>query len=148
MGSGWGRGVRAVGGWAFGAGVVAGHVGCSRAGACLRALPALPALLCNGMPAIGGHTRNPHPEPPPAAPQPACVPGFPQEQLHKQRGDVDLVDTPWVASKEDLPSGQYTWEPPAGPKGEPSDELRHRKAGRGERFVREDGASVTRKLTD
>ncbi|KXZ54073.1 hypothetical protein GPECTOR_5g18 [Gonium pectorale] len=49
-----------------------------------------------------------------------------QEQLHKQRGDMDMVEHPWVASKEELPQELYSWEP-SGTPNEPTDVLRYRK---------------------
>ncbi|KAL6762051.1 hypothetical protein V8C86DRAFT_2524303 [Haematococcus lacustris] len=36
-----------------------------------------------------------------------------QEKLHKLRNDFNMVETPWVASKGQLPQAQFSWEPPA-----------------------------------
>ncbi|GFR46751.1 hypothetical protein Agub_g8376, partial [Astrephomene gubernaculifera] len=52
------------------------------------------------------------------------------EQLHKQRGDTDVVETPWLASREQLPQQLYNWDPPpaaADGRSQPSASLRYRK---------------------
>lgn len=33
--------------------------------------------------------------------------------LHNKRNDTNLVETPWMASKDELPKEQYTWAAPA-----------------------------------
>ncbi|EFJ42345.1 hypothetical protein VOLCADRAFT_97625 [Volvox carteri f. nagariensis] len=48
------------------------------------------------------------------------------EQLHKQRGDTDLVESPWYPAKDDLPPQLFTWQV-TDPPNKPSATLRHRK---------------------
>ncbi|GIL69478.1 hypothetical protein Vretifemale_408, partial [Volvox reticuliferus] len=48
------------------------------------------------------------------------------EQLHKQRGDTELVETPWYPTKDALPPQLYTWQV-TDPPNKPSATLRHRK---------------------
>jgi hypothetical protein len=35
-----------------------------------------------------------------------------QAQLHQMRSDTNLVETPWVDDKDQLPQGLYTWQAP------------------------------------
>ncbi|GLI62684.1 hypothetical protein VaNZ11_005360 [Volvox africanus] len=48
------------------------------------------------------------------------------EQLHKQRGDTELVETPWYLTKDALPQQLYTWQV-SDPPNKPSATLRYRK---------------------
>lgn len=49
-----------------------------------------------------------------------------QVQLHKQRGDMDLIESPWVAARDEVPLEQYTWKV-TDEANTPSDVLRYRK---------------------
>eukprot|EP00198_Chlamydomonas_reinhardtii_P012175 XP_001701512.1 predicted protein [Chlamydomonas reinhardtii] len=49
-----------------------------------------------------------------------------QVQLHKQRNDSPLVETAWVASRDQLPPELYTWQA-GGQRNEPGASLRFRK---------------------
>lgn len=51
-----------------------------------------------------------------------------QVQLHKQRNDSPLVETAWVASRDQLPPELYTWQA-GGQRNEPGASLRFRKVG-------------------
>jgi hypothetical protein len=41
-----------------------------------------------------------------------CLCDAVQAQLHQMRNDTNLVESPWVGSREQLPQPQYSWEAP------------------------------------